>query len=81
MFPKWPILTFRRPIFGVPDRGVLTFFFKFIFVRNLHNGRRVASHVTNDGELTVNVSEMAQGAYFVRVTGDTQTAVRKLIVK
>ena len=45
------------------------------------NGRRVASYVTNDGELTVNVSEMAQGAYFVRVTGDSQTAVRKLIVK
>ncbi|MBR4230447.1 MAG: T9SS type A sorting domain-containing protein, partial [Bacteroidales bacterium] len=27
------------------------------------------------------VSTLAQGAYFVRVTGERQTAVRKLIVR
>ena len=45
------------------------------------NGRVSGKWRVENGELTVNVSEMAQGAYFVRVTGDTQTAVRKLIVK
>lgn len=45
------------------------------------NGRRVAGYTTKDSELTINVSDLAQGAYFVRVTGDTHTAVRKLIVK
>ncbi len=45
------------------------------------NGRRVAGYTTMDSELTINVSDLAQGAYFVRVTGDTHTAVRKLIVK
>ena len=45
------------------------------------NGRRVAGYTTKDSELTINVSDLAQGAYFVRVTGATHTAVRKLIVK
>ena len=45
------------------------------------NGRRVAGYTTMDSELTINVSDLAQGAYFVRVTGDNHTAVRKLIVK
>ncbi|MBR6291560.1 MAG: fibronectin type III domain-containing protein [Bacteroidales bacterium] len=45
------------------------------------NGRRVANYTTMDSELTINVNDLSQGAYFVRVTGDTHTAVRKLIVK
>ncbi|MCR5445081.1 MAG: fibronectin type III domain-containing protein [Bacteroidales bacterium] len=45
------------------------------------NGRCVAGYTTKDSELTVNVGDLSQGAYFVRVTGATHTAVRKLIVK
>ena len=34
-----------------------------------------------DGSLTVDVSGMAQGAYFVRITGERVNAIRKLIVR
>ena len=45
------------------------------------NGRKVSELRTQDSELQIDLSQIAQGAYFVRVTGDRQTAVRKLIVK
>ena len=45
------------------------------------NGRKVSEHRTQNSELTIDVTSMAQGAYFVRVTGERQTAVRKLIVR
>ena len=45
------------------------------------NGRAVSDFRTQNSELTLDVSELAQGAYFVRVTGDKSTAVRKLIVR
>ena len=45
------------------------------------NGKRVAEQRTQNSELTIDVTTMAQGAYFVRVTGERQTAVRKLIVR
>ena len=45
------------------------------------NGRTVSELRTQSSELTLDVSELAQGAYFVRVTGSGSTAVRKLIVR
>ena len=45
------------------------------------NGRTVAKQSTLNRQLVLDVSSMAQGAYFVRVTGDSRTAVRKLIVR
>ena len=45
------------------------------------NGRTVSELRTQNSELTLDVSELAQGPYFVRVTGDKSTAVRKLIVR
>ena len=45
------------------------------------NGRTVSDFRTQNSELTLDVSELTQGAYFVRVTGDKSTAVRKLIVR
>ena len=45
------------------------------------NGKRISELRTQNSELTIDVTSMAQGAYFVRVTGDRQTAVRKLIVR
>ena len=45
------------------------------------NGKRVAEQRTQNSELTIDVTAMAQGAYFVRVTGERQTVVRKLIVR
>jgi hypothetical protein len=45
------------------------------------NGRVVMSEELNSQTLTLDLSEMAKGAYFVRITGDQATAVRKLIVK
>ena len=44
------------------------------------NGREV--YKTNTGsDLTIDVSGYAKGAYFVRITGERTTAIRKLIVK
>ena len=45
------------------------------------NGRQVYSGNAADGSLTVDVSGMAQGAYFVRITGERVNAIRKLIVR
>ncbi|MBR6048805.1 MAG: fibronectin type III domain-containing protein [Bacteroidales bacterium] len=45
------------------------------------NGRQSGSWYTEDGSLTIDVSDLAKGAYFVRVTTAEGTAVRKLIVK
>ena len=45
------------------------------------NGRVVLRHEVRDSKLEMNVSELPQGAYFVRVTNGTRTAISKLIVK
>ena len=45
------------------------------------NGRTVSELRTQSSELTLDVSELAQGAYFVRVVSENSTAVRKLIVR
>ena len=45
------------------------------------NGREVYSGNTADGRLTIDVSGMSQGAYFVRITGEQVNAIRKLIVR
>ena len=45
------------------------------------SGRTVYSRENASGRLTIDVSQMAKGAYFVRVTGAESTAVRKLIVR
>ena len=45
------------------------------------NGRVVMSEVFNAQTLTMNLSDMAKGAYFVRITGEETTVVRKLIVE
>lgn len=45
------------------------------------NGRTVASFRMHDGQATLDVSRLAPGAYFVRLTDSHSTAVRKLIVK
>ena len=34
-----------------------------------------------DNSLTIDISDLSQGAYFVRITGERTTAIRKLIVK
>ena len=45
------------------------------------NGKCVRTLRTQSGEVTVDLTTLSQGAYFVRVTGERQTAVRKLIVR
>ena len=45
------------------------------------NGKRVSALRTQNSELQIDLGQVAVGAYFVRVTGEHQTAVRKLIVK
>ena len=45
------------------------------------NGRTVDTYTLDGSTVTFNVSSMAKGAYFVRITGEQATAVRKLIVK
>ena len=37
--------------------------------------------MSNSGELTIDVTGLAKGAYFVRVTGEQVNAIRKLIVR
>ena len=44
------------------------------------NGREVSSLPASDSTLSLDVSDLAQGAYFVRITGQRQNAIRKLIV-
>lgn len=45
------------------------------------NGRVAGEWTAKGGELTIDVTGLSQGAYFVRVTGDQGTAIRKLIVR
>lgn len=45
------------------------------------NGRTVTTAPLTDGSATFDVSSLARGAYFVRITGDQATIVRKLIVR
>ena len=45
------------------------------------NGRETGKWTVNNGELTIDVTEMAQGAYFVRIVGEQVNAIRKLIVR
>lgn len=45
------------------------------------NGRTVTTAPMTDGSATFDVSSLARGAYFVRITGDQATIVRKLIVR
>ena len=45
------------------------------------NGRETGKWTVSDGELTIDVTDMAQGAYFVRIVGEQVNAIRKLIVR
>ena len=45
------------------------------------NGKVMGQWTVTGGHLAIDLGGYAQGAYFVRVTGERQTAVRKLIVR
>ena len=45
------------------------------------NGRESGKWTVTDGTLTIDVTSMAQGAYFVRIVGEQVNAIRKLIVR
>ena len=45
------------------------------------NGRESGKWKVEGGKLTIDVTGYAQGAYFVRITGDRVNAIRKLIVR
>ena len=45
------------------------------------NGREVKRERTSGSVLTMDISSLSQGAYFVRLTGERVNAIRKLIVK
>lgn len=45
------------------------------------NGRVSSEWTACDGSLTIDVSKISQGAYFVRIVGEQVNAIRKLIVK
>ena len=45
------------------------------------NGRTCGKWVVENGSTTLDISRLAQGAYFVRITGDKVNATRKLVVK
>ena len=45
------------------------------------NGREVMTAQVGDSRASIDISSLPAGAYFVRLTGQQQTAVRKLIVK
>jgi hypothetical protein len=45
------------------------------------NGRVVMSETLASETLTIDLGQLAKGAYFVRITGEQATVVRKLIVK
>ncbi len=45
------------------------------------NGRESGKWTVNSGKLTIDVSDKAKGAYFVRIVNANNTVVRKLIVK
>ena len=43
------------------------------------NGRTISEHRTTTSALTLDLGQLSQGAYFVRVTGEKATAVSRLI--
>ena len=45
------------------------------------NGREVAEFKIQNSEFKIDVPSLTSGAYFVRITGERQQAIRKLIVK
>ena len=45
------------------------------------NGRKVMTATMVNGSATFDVSTLARGAYFVRLTGEQASVVRKLIVR
>ena len=45
------------------------------------NGRTSGKWTVDSGKVELDLSGLSQGAYFVRVTGERQTAVRKLIIR
>jgi hypothetical protein len=45
------------------------------------NGRVISETRSENGKLTLDVSGMAQGAYFVRIVGEQVNAIRKLVVR
>ena len=45
------------------------------------NGREGASWRVTDGAITLDVSELVRGTYFLRIVTDSTTVVRKLIIK
>ncbi len=45
------------------------------------NGRTCGSWKAEDGQLVVDLGGMARGAYFVRVTGENTSVVRKLVLR
>lgn len=45
------------------------------------NGRAVARFETHSSEFEFDISELASGAYFVRIVGEQFSAIRKLIVR
>ncbi len=45
------------------------------------NGRKNGEWRVENGEITLDLTGYAQGAYFVRIVGEQQNAIRKLIVK
>ena len=44
-------------------------------------GRIIATHNVADGDNSIDVSHLAAGTYFVRITSNGTSAVRKLIIK
>lgn len=45
------------------------------------NGREAGKWTVINGKLTIDVTDFAQGAYFVRIVGEQVNAIRKLIVR
>ena len=45
------------------------------------NGREISKFKIQNSEFEIDVTSLASGTYFVRIAGERQTAVRKLIVK
>ena len=45
------------------------------------NGRTCGKWAVKNGSTTLDISRLAQGAYFIRITGDKVNATRKLVVK
>ncbi len=45
------------------------------------NGRRCGDWKAENGKVVIDLSGFARGAYFVRITGENTSAIRKLVVK